>query len=209
MDKRLTDFGKELDRPFEVHQNCYDCAGFYDGCPAWPAAKAFACRIVTRLPDVMPGTCGQKFPATSRKLAAIPAGSELEGRPWPVEHQTVKSGPSPDPEPEADAAAPVESTPGARPAGAPGEEKARLCGCGAPLPKGKRCCDRCRTENRRKTRRGYMQPYMERRRVSAAVHAGSSVPFPAPATHATHAGGDDPLPDGPLDGSPPKGKHLY
>jgi len=68
MDRRLTDFGKELDRPLEVHENCADCGGYYDGCPAWPAARDFACRIVTRLPDVMPGTCGQRFPVTSRKL---------------------------------------------------------------------------------------------------------------------------------------------
>jgi len=26
------EFGKELKRGFEVHENCYDCADFYDGC---------------------------------------------------------------------------------------------------------------------------------------------------------------------------------
>lgn len=29
---KLPDFGKELRRPFEVHENCYDCVEFYDGC---------------------------------------------------------------------------------------------------------------------------------------------------------------------------------
>ena len=54
---------------FEVHENCCDCAGFYDGCRAWPDSRPFDCHSFNRLPDVMPGTCGQRFPATSRKLA--------------------------------------------------------------------------------------------------------------------------------------------
>ncbi len=78
---RFPDFGKEVRRPFEVHENCSDCAGFYDGCQGWPDSRPFDCHSVTRLPDVPAGTCGQRFPATVRKLAAIPEDSE--GRPGP------------------------------------------------------------------------------------------------------------------------------
>jgi len=59
---RFPDFGNELKRPFEVHENCCDCAEFYDGCNAWPASKPWGCTDYLRLPDVMPGTCGQVFP---------------------------------------------------------------------------------------------------------------------------------------------------
>jgi hypothetical protein len=34
---RFPDFGKELQGPFEVHENCYDCAALYDGCQGWRA----------------------------------------------------------------------------------------------------------------------------------------------------------------------------
>jgi len=193
---RFPDFGQELRRPFEVHENCYDCAGFYDGCRAWPAAKAFACRIVQLLPDVPAGTCGQRFPATSRKLASVPAGSELEGQPGPVEHQTVKSEPSPTPEPEGDAPAPVESTPRIRPAHPPeqtrrpsptanrGPNGERLCQCGGLLPKRKRCCHTCRRERREDTIRRRMSP----ERLCTAVDGGSGVPFTGPGTRPTQAG---------------------
>ena len=65
--ERFPDFGKELRRPFEVHAACYDCADFYDGCEAWPASKRFTCGEYNRLPDVMPGMCGQRFPETRRR----------------------------------------------------------------------------------------------------------------------------------------------
>jgi len=186
---RFPDFGQELRRPFEVHENCYDCAGFYDGCRAWPAAKAFACRIVQPLPDVPAGTCGQRFPATARKLPPIPAYSKLEGQPGPVEHQPVESIPSPAPEPEVDIPAPVESPLRTRPVHPPeqtrrpsptanrGPNGERLCQCGALLPKRKRCCDTCRRERREDTMRRRMSP----ERISTAVDGGSGVP-------ATYAG---------------------
>ena len=147
MDKRLTDFGKELDRPFEVHENCYDCAGFYDGCPAWPADKQFACRIVTRLPDVMPGTYGQKFPATCRKL--------------PDDYWTRTGKHQAD-----DPAKPAKPRPAqVKPhrqslAALHGSDGQHLCACGAAIAKGRRCCDRCRTERR--------QESLRHRRIDAA-----------------------------------------
>lgn len=66
--QRFPDFGKELKRPFPVHESCYDCAEFYDGCNAWPESKAFTCGKYNRLPDVMPGTCGQEFPETAKAI---------------------------------------------------------------------------------------------------------------------------------------------
>jgi len=65
--RRFPDFGKERRRPFEVHASCYNCADFYDGCEAWPAGKPLACGRYNRLPDVMPGTCGQRFPMTRHR----------------------------------------------------------------------------------------------------------------------------------------------
>ncbi len=44
------DFGKELQQPFVVAEQCYGCAEFYDGCKAWPQSKAFACGRVNRRP---------------------------------------------------------------------------------------------------------------------------------------------------------------
>jgi len=160
--KTFPDFGKELRRPFEIHEFCYDCAGFYDGCPAWPARKRFACPIYDALPDVMPGTWGQKFPATTRKLAAAPVDDESQG-------ETQDRLPERKDPPRAQI------------------DGDRRCGCGAPLSKGKRFCDQCRIQNRRKT----MRQYMRQRRGSAAVDADSGVPFPAVETLRTHAGGDD------------------
>ena len=60
--QRFPDFGKELRRPCAVAEQCYDCAAFFEGCPAWPASKKFACAHYEQLPDVMPGTYGQTFP---------------------------------------------------------------------------------------------------------------------------------------------------
>jgi hypothetical protein len=62
---RFPDFGKELRRPFAVHENCYDCADFYDGCTGWRASREFDCHRYYRLPDVLPGTSGQTFPPPS------------------------------------------------------------------------------------------------------------------------------------------------
>lgn len=85
--QRFPDFGKELRRPFEVHEICYDCAEFYGpghgerGCDAWPANKPMftpdhkhlMCLDFLRLPDVMPGEpTGQIFPPSRMKDRRIP-----------------------------------------------------------------------------------------------------------------------------------------
>jgi len=60
--KRFPGFGAELERGFPVHENCYDCVEFYNGCDAWPENRAFQCGDYYPLPSVMPGTLGQVFP---------------------------------------------------------------------------------------------------------------------------------------------------
>ena len=130
---KFLDFGEEVKRAFEVHENCCDCAEFYDGCRGWRASREFDCRCYNRLPDVLPDTHGQRFPRTRRQVPdsgtresntiSTPA---VEGRPTnpPADWPDQQNGP-----------------------------RTRTCGCGAILAKGKRLCDTCRTENRRKTMR--------------------------------------------------------
>ena len=160
--RRFPDFGRELRRPFAVHENCYDCAGFYEGCKVWPAAREFACGVYNPLPDVLPGTCGQRFPATSRQLTTL---AEDKAKPDSL----------------ADASVAKRSAT---------RKRDRHCTCGSPLPKGKRLCDLCRIQNKRQTKRNYMRSYMEQRR-SAAVDAGSGMASTHAGTRRTQAGGSD------------------
>ena len=51
MDKRLTDFGKPLDQPFEIHRACGDCANLRQGCGGWPATMEFTCPARNPRPD--------------------------------------------------------------------------------------------------------------------------------------------------------------
>ena len=181
------DFGQELHRPFEVHENCFDCAGFYYGCKGWRASTDFACGDFHRLPDVLPGTCGQRFPAVSRKLACgMAKGRQTEY----ADTIPCSSAPDTDSRVAADDSgeAPVVNRVGVR---ACMVNRERLCGCGATLSKGKRFCDQCRTENRRKAKRGYMRTYMEQRRFEA-VHADSRMPSTHTGTLSVQAGSHDP-----------------
>jgi len=155
---RFHDFGRELKRPCILHDNCYDCAMFYDDCNGWRASRDFACQDCHRLPDVgIDGRTGQEFPP-SRQHAL--AGSLPTIRP-----------------------------------GQAGEPRARTCDCGTPLAKGKRLCSSCRTENRRRTLRQYMQTY-RKRRCLAVVGSDPDPPFPAQRTHATHHNAGDRAPTG-------------
>jgi predicted nucleic acid-binding Zn ribbon protein len=180
------DMNGEQKRPFEVHETCYDCAEFYEGCAGWRASRVFACGNFNRLPDVLPGTCGQRFPPPRRQAPASTA-------PKPIQRQPAESSRQPDSEPDTVARPQIESPPKNPPICRPGQPvkpKDRICGCGAALPKGKRLCDTCRTQNRRQTKGDYMRTYMEQRR-SAAVGSDSHVPFPAAATPSTRASGGD------------------
>jgi len=172
------EFGEQLRRSFEIHENCFDCADFYDGCGGWRASRDFACEDFNRLPAVMPGTYGQRFPQSRRSERAEyqPAGRYMALGKSYCESSSAAGGNTH-----------TETT------DLPHEirrAKVRTCGCGAILPKGKRLCDTCRTQNRRQTKRHYMRTYMGQRR-SAAVDAGSDVPFPAAATQSTRASGGD------------------
>jgi len=144
MDRRLTGFGRELNRPFEVHEKCYDCAGFYDGCPAWPAERKFACRIVTRLPDVMPGTYGQRFPATSRKLPADH---------WTRTGKHQADDPAKLAKPRPAQVKPHRTSPVAH----IDDNGERRCECGTIIGKRRRICETCRIERRRLSKR-YERP---------------------------------------------------
>jgi hypothetical protein len=157
---RFPDFGKELRRSFEVHENCYECASFYDGCPAWPAAREFACRQCDRLPDVPSGTCGQQLPPFRRQVSSRPASD-------PIETQSTRSNRGPAPEPQGTTAPKVDDLL-AKESDRESKTKTRTCPCGLPRQKGKRLCEKCRKQNRRETKRRHMGPYMRRRRSKAS-----------------------------------------
>jgi len=193
--KTFPDFGKELRRPFAVDERCYDCAEFYDGCPARRENPDTYCLDYLGLPDVMPGTTGQVFPPSRLqgrppRLPRWRAGAYLVPR--RVEQEPTERGRQPRPEPKAAPPA-VEASSPKPPASQPEQPnrtKVRICGCGVPLPKGRRLCDGCRTQNRRQTKREYMRTYMEQRR-SAVTTSDSDVPFPAAARPSVQASGDD------------------
>jgi hypothetical protein len=176
--RTFPDFGGELKRPFGVDQRCFDCAELYHGCHATPENPDSRCADYLRLPDVMPGTCGQVFPP-----------SRMQGRTEP----RIRLG--------AGVPVQVDVQPTNPPAGRPASS-ARLCGCGAILPKGRRLCDTCRTQSRRQTRRDYMRSYMEQRR-SPTSGSDPDVPSTHETTHAAHAGGEDRRSTGLRAGVPP------
>jgi hypothetical protein len=169
------EFGKELRRAFEVHENCYDCAEFYGPgrgvvvCNAWPASKAFNCADFLRLPDVMPGTSGQVFPPSrmgDRKEPRIRSSSGAPVRPRvQPEKPPARQLPQTNPHREYPAAN----------YGLAGE---RLCQCGARLPKRKKCCETCREKRRAETLHGRRNREGALRRVQTV----SDVPFSGPAT---------------------------
>jgi len=168
--KTFPDFGKELSRPFPVDQRCYDCAELCHGCNARPENPDTRCADYLHLPDVMPGTCGQTLPPSRMQGCTEPRIRLAAAAPVQVEVQP-------------------KNPPASRLASS-AQPQARLCGCGAILPKGRRLCDQCQTQNRRQTKRDYMRTYMEQWR-SAADGSDSHMPFPAAATPSTQAGGDD------------------
>ncbi len=62
-------FGKEVRQDFEIHESCFDCADFYDGCTGWRNSKEFDCRGYYRLPNVgIDGNLRQEFPPSRRQL---------------------------------------------------------------------------------------------------------------------------------------------
>jgi hypothetical protein len=180
--KTFPDFGKELRRPFTVDERCFDCAELYHGCHAHPENPDTRSLDYLRLPDVKPGTCGQTFPPSRMQGRTEPRIRLGAGVPVQVDVQP-------------------KNPPASRLASS-AQLQARLCGCGAILPKGRRLCDTCRTQSRRQTRRDYMRSYMEQRR-SPTSGSDPDVPFTHEMTHATQAGGEDREPTGLRPGVPP------
>jgi len=52
---RFSDFGKEVRRSFDVHEFCYDCIRFVEGCKGWPARCTFACKKQKRYKRIRAG----------------------------------------------------------------------------------------------------------------------------------------------------------
>jgi len=162
------DFGKELQRSFGVHENCYNCAGFYDGCVAWPAEREFACGVYNPLPDVPAGTCGQKSPG----VRCSPEGRHKTG---PVRSTgTSRSSRSRTGQPRRPS-----------PAGTPTGDGERLCECGVTLPRRRRCCDACRLTRRQETLHGRRRT---KRAPFGAADAASGLRFTGPGTASIAAG---------------------
>ncbi len=181
--KTFPDFGKELKRPFEVDERCFDCAEFYHGCQARPENPDARCADRLRLPNVMPETTGQVLPSSrmqGRKEPRVRGGMASAA---PGKHEQL---PARLPEAIKGDARDIAG----RAVGVSGKTKDRVCGCGAPLPKGRRRCDACRTQSRRQTQRDYMRTYMEQRR-SLTSGSDSGVPFTHESTHATRACDED------------------
>ena len=159
---RFPRFGTELERPFEVAEGCYDCAEFFDGCNGWPAGRELYCADRNRLPDVQPGRCGQVFPAsgTGRQMKPRGIGNERPAEPGPTPKTPARAG---------------TRTRRPSPAAIPGPDGERLCGCGTPLPKRRRCCNACRRQRRVKT----LSNRRSSKKAATTVDAASDRPFPA------------------------------
>jgi len=178
--RTFPDFGKELSRPFEVDQRCFDCAELYHGCNATPENPDAYCPDYLRLPDVgVNGKTGQEFPPSRMGDRKEPRIRSAAGAPVRVQVQPKN------PPPRCQAPAepePIEQTRQQSPAASPGPDGERLCGCGTVLKKRERCCGACRLSRRQKT--------MRRRRIGkrpslVAVQSDPGVPFPAPGRPST------------------------
>jgi hypothetical protein len=200
----IWEFGKELKWPFKVDERCYDCAELYGGCPARREDPDTRCPDYFQLPDAgVNGKTGQEIPPSEmgdrkkpRPPVAIKTRAQAQGQPAnptakpeaseqdPPE-SSLPTAPGPDPaRPTVNGAPPrdppADQTPRRTrqpsPAGNPGPDGKRLCGCGAILPKRQRCCATCRTERRRDSKRRYRN----REQPVLASGSDSDVPFPGP-----------------------------
>ena len=160
--KRFPGFGRELKREYPVHEVCYDCAEFYDGCNAWPASKPIKtldgkhlrCLDFLSLPDVMPGTHGQVFPPS--RMGGRKSPRELSDTPTPTR-------------PARSTQVPTHAVQGIDPK--------RQCVCGAPLRKRKRYCDRCREARRREAMDKFKNQHPDRpHRVSGGPQDATERP---------------------------------
>ena len=183
-----------------IQEICFGCSEWYHTCDGWPVSKSMKtsdgklrCHDFLTLPTVgIDGETGQGLPPSRRRSVVSPASE-------PVEPQSAESNPSPNPSMPTSVKPQGETTRGngaAEPSALSTRGRAtRICGCGAPLSRGRRLCDSCRTESRRRTRREYMRGYMKQRR-STAVDAGLDPPLPSTQTVSMRAAGGDLLPAG-------------
>ena len=172
------DFGKEMHRPFNVDERCYDCAEFYGpghgqpGCNAMPANPNARCLDYLRLPDVgVDGQTGQEIPP-----------SRMGGRKEPRITLSAKTINDPPADPAANKAkartiASINPQPERQPspAGNPGPDGDRRCSCGAILRKRQRCCANCRAKRRKDSK----LRYRNREQSAVASRSDPDMPFPA------------------------------
>jgi hypothetical protein len=154
-----------------MHENCADCVEYYHTCRTWPENRPFACADFYRLPDVLPGTTGQRVPSSrmgGRTEPRVRRESTAEDDQEPAHAST--------PAPARKRPKPKDSNRIPSPAATPGQEGERLCTCGATLPKRRRCCDNCRQTRREET----ASRHNVQKRQFRASHAVSD-------TRATHA----------------------
>jgi hypothetical protein len=185
------DFGAEVRRSFEVHDNCFGCAAFYEGCAAWPKSRAFACADYYPLPTVgMNGQTGQQWPASrmgSRKQPRTRTGPATTGaqsghavtsarQPTAKREHAMNQG-----QPQSNGS---NSARRQSPMGNHGPNGERLCGCGATLKKRQRCCEDCRLRRRQEA----VRRWKNRKQPSEAARSASDLPTNATGTHSTHAG---------------------
>ncbi len=163
---RFPDFGAELNRPFAVDENCYDCAEFYYGCNATPENPNARCLDYLRLPNVgVHGKTGQDFPP-----------SRMGGRKEP----RIRAKDKPEPVRVAlDGARSSTCQRQASPVATKTLDGKRLCGCEAVLGKGERCCKDCRLQRRHDS--------LHQRRHSPASHGMPDLPSTGPGMAPTQA----------------------
>jgi len=164
-----------------VHETCCGCIELYHGCNAQPEGKSFKCGDYRRLPDVMPGVPLPPFPPSRMGGRTEPRAREASASAHG--ERSAPRIPRPRTPPTKTAAVQPQEPRTQSPTAGRGPDGERLCGCGASLPRRKRCCDACRLKRRENT----IHQHRSRKRSPAAVDAGSSVPAtpaPRPATHA-------------------------
>lgn len=135
-----TRFGAELKRPNPTEPSCYDCTELYHGCTGRPPDpnRKTKCRDRLPLPTVgLNGQTGQAFPESRMNGRKEPRLVTYEKEP------TAKESPQPNlPTTQRQTSPAAQYNPSGD----------RICACGAPLKKRHRCCDKCRTIRRTRTR---------------------------------------------------------
>jgi hypothetical protein len=191
------DFGKELRRPFEVDERCFDCAELYHGCNARRADPDGRCGDCLRLPDVgLNGATGQEIPPSrmgSREEPRVrlpngspvraqeqrekpPAGKRTRAKPEPIEENPPAGSRQTAPGPDPSNPAAIDTPPRDPPSGQPATRQQSPAA--VPGPDGQRSCtcgtllrrrERCCAACRAQRRQDALNRYWSRTRPSTPV----------------------------------------